>query len=984
MRTKLGIFSDRILEAGWLLAVALIPLFFNAYSFRTFEPDKLSILRSLALIMACAWIIKLSEGGMQSFSGSRGTQAGPGTEPPETHGLFHSILSQPLVIPVALFFFAYLVSTLLSILPTLSMKGSYTRLQGTFSIFSYLVIFFAMVANLRSRDQLDRLLDTIILASIPITLYTLLQHYGLDFMGWSQDMRDRPGSNMGNPIFLAAYLIMVLPITLYRIVEFYPSIQDNGGKGIFRIVLFSFYVCAAMLQFVSILFSQSRGPWLGISGGLFLFILVALILLWRTKGGEQPLTLKDAVKAFLFALGGIATLIIPGYLLFLWKRKGFRWLWIAFIFQAAFLISFVAVLNLSKGPISALKDAPYIGRLGHLTEAEFGTAKVRAIIWRGTVELIASNPLRMVMGYGPETMKHVWDPFSPPELAHHEARNAAPDRSHNEAFDLIVTTGLVGFSLYMFLVGSILYFSLKWLGLIRTRGQGVLFVFLSLAGMAAGLVGPRVVQGSWFLSGVGVPVGFVSGLFAYVIISRFTGALKDGLPRGRGLPQSLLILALLSAVVAHFIEIQVGIAIASTRLYFFVYAALLSIIGVDLIKERAPLAAATAQAKIPEAQKHEKVLPRKQTQRKANAPAAHKEQGIGSLATGSFFPQAAISALILFTIAFISILNLHGESDPFSIVALSLSQTVVNGESQFSVSILLLLLSSFGAGLIISLSRIQPSPGAPLLTKNMNNAVWIGMGIYAALTGVVFLVGAVIRASLIVPEGDPARIIPFFYAASLFFLVALAAALPRPGIHPVRFCRSTGAWAYPVLLIVTFWAIISAVLLPAKADVYAKSASSMEQRREWNSSVDLYNGAIALAPEEDFYYLCLGRTLFGKAGQSATAREKDVLCARIYELMDKAHTINPLNTDHLGNLGLLFLRWAEIDPSPEGKREKLKKAHTYYEMAAKGSPRKIVIFNSWAKVFAAQGDYEGAIGKLKYSLSVDDKIGATYFVLGDL
>jgi hypothetical protein len=36
--------------------------------------------------------------------------------------------------------------------------------------------------------------------------------------------------------------------------------------------------------------------------------------------------------------------------------------------------------------------------------------------------------------------------FYPPELAHYEARNASPDRSHNETFDSLVRTGLLGFA----------------------------------------------------------------------------------------------------------------------------------------------------------------------------------------------------------------------------------------------------------------------------------------------------------------------------------------------------------------------------------------------------------------------------------------------------------------------------------------------------------------------------------------------------------
>jgi hypothetical protein len=59
--SRLSAFCDHVIEAGWLAALILAPLFFNVYSSRVFEPDKITIVRSLALVMAGAWIIKWLE-----------------------------------------------------------------------------------------------------------------------------------------------------------------------------------------------------------------------------------------------------------------------------------------------------------------------------------------------------------------------------------------------------------------------------------------------------------------------------------------------------------------------------------------------------------------------------------------------------------------------------------------------------------------------------------------------------------------------------------------------------------------------------------------------------------------------------------------------------------------------------------------------------------------------------------------------------------
>ena len=66
MPNRLSRYCDGVIEAGWLLALVVTPLFFNVYSSRVFEPDKIALLRSLALIVLTAWLIKIiQEGGLR-------------------------------------------------------------------------------------------------------------------------------------------------------------------------------------------------------------------------------------------------------------------------------------------------------------------------------------------------------------------------------------------------------------------------------------------------------------------------------------------------------------------------------------------------------------------------------------------------------------------------------------------------------------------------------------------------------------------------------------------------------------------------------------------------------------------------------------------------------------------------------------------------------------------------------------------------------
>ena len=65
LRTKdqKTLFWDKIIEAGWLAAAIVTPLFFSWYSNRVFEASKVDLLRSITLVMLAAWLSKVLEVG---------------------------------------------------------------------------------------------------------------------------------------------------------------------------------------------------------------------------------------------------------------------------------------------------------------------------------------------------------------------------------------------------------------------------------------------------------------------------------------------------------------------------------------------------------------------------------------------------------------------------------------------------------------------------------------------------------------------------------------------------------------------------------------------------------------------------------------------------------------------------------------------------------------------------------------------------------
>jgi hypothetical protein len=136
MPTKLSVFCEKVIEAGWLTAIIVAPLFFNIYSSRVFEPDKLTLLRSIVLVMAVAWVVKVVEKGLGREMGPESQAHDGGREPNAANkgnsmSTFWGRVSQtPLVLPTLALVAVYILSTLFSITPRVSLWGSYQRLQG--------------------------------------------------------------------------------------------------------------------------------------------------------------------------------------------------------------------------------------------------------------------------------------------------------------------------------------------------------------------------------------------------------------------------------------------------------------------------------------------------------------------------------------------------------------------------------------------------------------------------------------------------------------------------------------------------------------------------------------------------------------------------------------------------------------------------------------------------------------------------------------
>ncbi|HHB90901.1 MAG TPA: tetratricopeptide repeat protein [Anaerolineae bacterium] len=1007
MRTKLSKYADGVMESGWLLALILAPLFFNVYSQRVFEPDKISLVRTVALFALAAAVVKWFETWRTHDQEATGEASARGWR-------------QPLVLPVLALAFVYLLATLLSVTPTQSFWGSYQRLQGALSMFSYIILFFVTLNALRREEQWRRLQYTIILVSLPIALYGIIQHYRLDPLPWGGDTVKRVAGNMGNSIFLAAYLIMAVPLTIERLITATRKmLLDEEGSSADALVAGALFF-VLVIQLIAILFTQSRGPWIGLAAGLYVFGLLALTSLRQQAGGAQQLGGREivwgigmgllgigVVGAGLFAwgqiagwLGGVVLLValmaaIAFYLVPLFRRRGWRWLWLSFITQSAIAALVIVLLNLSPAFLPGFRDIPYVGRLAQLMDFEKGTGRVRVLIWQGVVDMMLRphepltfpdgrvdvlNPIRPLIGYGPESMWVAYNRFYRPELGELERRNASPDRSHNETFDSLVNTGILGFLAYFALFFGIFFHALTWLGLIPDRFSRYLFFILGISGAAIGVIIPWVLGVPEFL-GVGLPLGFMVGVLLYITYAAFRGSAEIATLERR----HLLIIAIFATIVAHFMEVHFGIAIVSTRTYFFILTAALVVLGTEKLAFQPPLVD-VAPAGASSRRGRGKGKPRRDRRSTPARPDWMRPQAYWRM----LLPFAMILAIILLVLDWNFITGQIESASALTIFVKSWLVHLSRGRLVDGPGVATLLLFSVVVAAVLAVGETwHPRVTASELLK--------GLGVFLAMALGVWLVAGLIFAAQLTKPATPlpvmqqasriANTIVWFYALMLLAGAGLAVTLVGNDRRPATrwaarpWLAGVGAVA---MLGLAFYMMVSVNINLVRADIYFKIAQGADGRGDWPTAQTFYEQALKLTPNEDYYMLFLGRALLERARASRDQAQRDAFFKRAEEVLKQAQAVNPLNTDHTANLARFYGTMAGYLSDPAERRLALLQAVENYLIATQLSPNVAHLRNELGSVYAQLGEYEKARAQFQRSLELDPGYVDTYLRLAQL
>jgi len=241
---------EELIEVCYLAIVFLIPLWF-AYFFPTyhiFELNKICLFQVLVCLLLFFTAVKLVfYSSYQSLSP-------------------RAFFKKYWLIPT-IFISGLGLSLLFSENPILSFYGSLERQAGLTNYLFYFLWFILLSFNLTFsldswQNKVKRLIITIISSATLVGLYGILQILSIDFIVWPNSfLNNRAMSSFGQPNFLASWLLLVLPLSLYSLF--------TSKKFLIKF----FYLLVLLIQFIALIFTGSRGGMIALIGALILFLI---------------------------------------------------------------------------------------------------------------------------------------------------------------------------------------------------------------------------------------------------------------------------------------------------------------------------------------------------------------------------------------------------------------------------------------------------------------------------------------------------------------------------------------------------------------------------------------------------------------------------------------------------------------------------------------------------------------------------------------
>jgi tetratricopeptide (TPR) repeat protein/O-antigen ligase len=333
------------------------------------------------------------------------------------------------------------LATIFSVDPIKSFWSNFERMDGYITVIHLFAYFLVTSAVLTAEKWWDKFFQISVSASILQGLYALAQVFHIFGLAPSSQSGVRADGTFGNATYLAVYMMLNFFITLLLLAGLFK--EKNAWRN--SQVLIWFYGIAAVIQFLAIFLTETRGTILGLVGGL---IIAALYIVVRGVRGPKNFLFKGAV--------GMLVLVV--------------------VLVGAFFA-------LKSTPI--VQNTPGLSRLSTISLNDSTTKARLFYIWPMAIKGAMEKP---ILGWGQENFSFVFNKYYNPAMYGQEQWF---DRAHNEFLDWFVAAGVPAFLLYisLFVLAAIAIIRSKHLshseqalllGVLAAYGFNNLFVFDNL------------------------------------------------------------------------------------------------------------------------------------------------------------------------------------------------------------------------------------------------------------------------------------------------------------------------------------------------------------------------------------------------------------------------------------------------------------------------------------------------------------------------
>lgn len=464
-------YCDQIIIATLLVIIIAVPLYFDVHLHSVFDLSKITILYVLTFAILATWSIKTIITCKQE---TKGRETIDERRVPHPSSIVSRLLSQPLCLPIIAFLFVSGLATIFSINPYLSLVGTYKRYGGFISTLVYISLFFIIV-NFIDKRRLSSLLNVIISTACIASIYGIFQHFGLDLYHWSTSFGYRVASTFGHPAFFSAFLIMVMPLVLFKIFS-----NSNLRPSTFL------YIGILALLIVAFYYTKTRASFLGlIISNLFFFVFIGKKNLLTNKT-KTVVTITIIIGISIFFNVNNKTSVVGRFIedlkpAYLDNRSGENTNSLKnknLTEQVRHELS-SALPELTVEGGSDEQDSDWEVDLARQIE---GTTLTRFLQYLAGLRIIYDYP---ILGIGPDTLGMIYPQYIAKlyrEMNEHRVFENQ-NRIHNDLLNTTVSTGLLGLGVYVWFVFA--YARMVWKGCKKAEDSDKILIIGLCAGCLA-------------------------------------------------------------------------------------------------------------------------------------------------------------------------------------------------------------------------------------------------------------------------------------------------------------------------------------------------------------------------------------------------------------------------------------------------------------------------------------------------------------------